>query len=286
MRAMFLSDDGAPGRAGRWEMSVGRWCCNSPCKARHRLSASVESFEHEEQEEVRVGRTQAALIRFWRGNGIFCSNLCSFSLRMLLRLLGGNGYSCMPQVWCYLVSLNVCCDLSVTRAILTLADGQPLHSLRIQWCSQILPPVGSMVSAVGVSASGPLRAKKQRNRPTWGLQTRARSTRQSRACLLTSLIKLLSAPPPPPTVCAGITRQGLHVPLWVVHSSLLPPYLPPSLTQRRRCVGFIEATFRHSMGPGAVRWISPRWEREGVGSLLFRLWAGFIRKTRCEKRRE
>jgi len=31
------------------------------------------------------------------------------------------------------------------------------------------------------------------------------------------------------------------------------------------CVGFIEATFRHSLGPGAVRGIAPRWEREGVG---------------------
>ena len=29
--------------------------------------------------------------------------------------------------------------------------------------------------------------------------------------------------------------------------------------------GFIEATFRHSLGPGAVRGIAPRWEREGIG---------------------
>ena len=32
---------------------------------------------------------------------------------------------------------------------------------------------------------------------------------------------------------------------------------------------FIEETFRHSLGPGAVRGIAPRWERKGVGEPLF-----------------
>ena len=44
---------------------------------------------------------------------------------------------------------------------------------------------------------------------------------------------------------------------------------PDPASEVRWCVGFIEATFRHSLGPGAVREIAPRWEREGVGEPFF-----------------
>jgi len=57
---------------------------------------------------------------------------------------------------------------------------------------------------------------------------------------------------------------------WSTCPSTLPPKFiaigtPPKYIRYYCCGGFIEATFRHSLGPGAVRGISPRGRREEVG---------------------
>ena len=61
----------------------------------------------------------------------------------------------------------------------------------------------------------------------------------------------------------------VYGPLWQGKPILNPPLHPPR-PPSRLCVAFIEATLRHILGPGAIRGIAPRWEREGAGEPFFR----------------